>query len=181
MSRFRRGVRSWYKRNARDLPWRSTADAYRVWISEIMLQQTTVAAVLPYFERFVARFPSLAALAAAEEEEVLKYWEGLGYYSRARNLHKTARQLLSGHAGRFPESVEELQALPGIGRYTAGAIASFAFGLPAPIVEANTLRLYCRLMGYRGNPRGSEGQRLLWQFAKRVGSALRVPENSIRP
>jgi A/G-specific adenine glycosylase len=139
-----------------------------VWISEIMLQQTTVAAVIPYFERFLARFPTVETLAAAPEQEVLKLWEGLGYYSRARNLHAAARQIVAEGRGRFPEDAAGLQALPGIGRYTAGAIASFAFDLRAPIVEANTLRLYSRLLGYRGDPRSAEGQALLWTFAEDI-------------
>lgn len=130
-----------------------------------MLQQTTVAAVKPYFERFLAAFPTVQALAAADEQEVLRLWEGLGYYSRARNLHRAAAVLVEEHEGQFPQDPVAIAGLPGIGRYTAGAIASFAFDLPAPIVEANTLRLYCRLMGFDGNPRSAAGQRLLWEFA----------------
>ncbi len=133
-----------------------------------MLQQTTVVAVVPYFERFLARFPNVGELAAAEESDVLKLWEGLGYYSRARNIHKAARVVVERHDGVFPADVTALQELPGIGRYTAGAIASFAFDQRAPIVEANTLRLYARLLGYDGNPRSSEGQRVLWSFAEAV-------------
>jgi A/G-specific adenine glycosylase len=133
-----------------------------------MLQQTTVAAVVPYFERFLARFPTVKDLAAADEEDVLRLWEGLGYYSRARNLLKAARVVVEQHGGRFPEDVAVLQSLPGIGRYTAGAIVSFAFDRRAPIVEANTLRLYCRLLGYDGDPRSAEGQQTLWSFAEAV-------------
>lgn len=133
-----------------------------------MLQQTTVTAVVPYFERFLHRFPGIAELALADEEEVLRHWEGLGYYSRARNIHRAARQLYAQSAGEFPRDVAALQALPGIGRYTAGAIASFAFDLPAPIVEANTLRLYSRLLALTTDPRTSAGQRALWEFAERV-------------
>ena len=164
--RFRERLRRWHARAGRELPWRNSRDPYRVWISEIMLQQTTVAAVVPYFERFLTRFPDVATLAAADEQEVLQLWEGLGYYSRARNIHKTARTIVAELAGAFPESVRELEKLPGIGRYTAGAIVSFAYDRPAPIVEANTLRLYSRLLGYIGDPRSSEGQRLLWSFAE---------------
>ncbi len=138
-----------------------------------MLQQTTVAAVVPYFERFLSRFPTVAQLAAAPEEEVLRLWEGLGYYSRARNIHRTARRLIEEFGGQFPREVDVLMTLPGIGRYTAGAIASFAFDQPAPIVEANTLRLYCRLMGYDEDPRATEGQRLLWSLAGQL-----VPQRS---
>jgi len=168
LSAFRRRLLHWYDEHARDLPWRRSRDPYRVWISEIMLQQTTVAAVVPYFERFLERFPTVAELAAADERDVLRHWEGLGYYSRARNIHKAARALVAERDGRFPESVDGLLQLPGIGRYTAGAIASFAFDQPAPIVEANTLRLYCRLLGYDGDPRSSRGQKLLWEFAGRL-------------
>lgn len=166
--RFRRNLSAWYDRHARDLPWRRTGDPYRIWISEIMLQQTTVAAVVPYFERFLARFPDVGQLAAAPENDVLRLWEGLGYYSRARNLHRAAQRIVSDYGGVFPEDVEALHALPGIGRYSAGAIASFAFDRRAPIVEANTLRLYSRLLGYRGDPRSGDGQRWLWAFAEAV-------------
>ncbi len=162
----RRRLFAWHRRHARSLPWKEHPEAYRIWISEIMLQQTTVAAVIPYYERFLRRFPDVRALADADEAEVLKLWEGLGYYSRARNLHRAARVIMTEHAGRFPQSPAELQTLPGIGRYTAGAIASFAFDARAPIVEANTLRLYCRLLGYSGDPRSSAGQDVLWRFAE---------------
>jgi A/G-specific adenine glycosylase len=165
---FRRSLNRWYEANARDLPWRRTHDAYRIWISEIMLQQTTVVAVIPYFERFLKRFPTVKKLATADEQDVLRLWEGLGYYSRARNIHKTAKLIVSDYDGAFPPTADELQKLPGIGRYTAGAIASFAFDTPAPIVEANTLRLYCRLLGYAGDPRSKAGQSLLWNFAERL-------------
>ena len=133
-----------------------------------MLQQTTVAAVVPYFERFLARFPNVHDLAAADESEVLKLWEGLGYYSRARNIHKAAKTVVDQHGGIFPNDVAALQDLPGIGRYTAGAIASFAFDQRAPIVEANTLRLYSRLLGFDGDPRSTEGQQRLWSFAEAI-------------
>src|SRR5690606_10067608 len=154
--------------HGRELPWNDQRDAYRVWVSEIMLQQTTVTAVKPYYERFLARFPDVQALAAASEDEVLRLWEGLGYYSRGRNLRKAAQAIVADHAGRLPADAVELARLPGIGRYTAGAIASFAYGLPEPIVEANTLRLYCRLMGYEGDPRSTAGQRQLWSFAEKI-------------
>jgi A/G-specific adenine glycosylase len=165
---FRRKLIRWYTDRARDLPWRRTTDPYRIWISEIMLQQTTVAAVIPYFERFLARFPQVADLAAADENDVLRLWEGLGYYSRARNLHRAANVIVESHGGRFPANLKSLLSLPGIGRYTAGAIASFAFDLPAPIVEANTLRLYSRLLGYGEDPRSSKGQEILWTFAAAI-------------
>lgn len=156
----------WFERHGRDLPWRRAADPYAVWISEIMLQQTTVATVRPYFERFLVRFSDVAALAAAEESEVLRLWEGLGYYSRARNLRRAAQSIRDQYGLQFPRTPEALQELPGIGRYTAGAIVSFAFNQPAPIVEANTLRLYSRLMGLSDDPRRTTGQRTMWQFAE---------------
>ena len=168
LTRFRRALRGWYGRRARDLPWRRTGAPYPIWISEIMLQQTTVAAVIPYFERFLTQFPDIHTLAAADESEVLKLWEGLGYYSRARNIHRAAKQLASERDGVFPENVDELVALPGIGRYTAGAIMSFAFNRPAPIVEANTLRLYSRLLALEEDPRSTRGQRILWSFAEHL-------------
>lgn len=164
----RKKLSTWYKRHGRELPWRNQPDPYRVWISEIMLQQTTVTAVIPYYERFFEKFPDVRALAEASQEHVLSLWEGLGYYSRARNLHKAARVVVAEHDGVFPDAIELLQSLPGIGRYTAGAIASFAMGQTAPIVEANTLRLYARLLGMTGDPRSSAGQKQLWSFAEAI-------------
>jgi len=139
----------WYRTNARDLPWRHTDDPYRIWVSEIMLQQTRVAAVLGYYERFLAAFPSVEALAAAPEDRLMKLWEGLGYYSRARNLQKTAKIVTEQFGGRFPATFEGLLALPGIGDYTAGAIASAAFALPEPAVDGNVLRVVSRLTDCR--------------------------------
>jgi len=165
LAAFRRRLLRWYRGAARTLPWRTTRDAYRIWVSEVMLQQTTVAAVLPYFARFIRRFPTLRDLSRAPLDHVLRHWEGLGYYRRARALHAAARLVEDQHKGRIPRDPAELQKLPGIGRYTAGAIASFAFDRAAPIVEANTRRLYARLLGYAGNPCTTAGQRALWQFA----------------
>lgn len=135
---------AWYDQEARVLPWRKNTDPYRVWVSEIMLQQTRVEAVIPYYERFLTAFPDLAALAAAPEEQLLKLWEGLGYYSRARNLQKAAKEALSRFGG-LPGEVKELSSLPGIGAYTAGAIASIAFSRPVPAVDGNVLRVVARL------------------------------------
>ena len=135
---------NWYRANARDLPWRRTRDPYRIWVSEIMLQQTRVAAVLGYYARFLTAFPTVEALAAAPEERLMKLWEGLGYYSRARNLQKTAR-IVAERGGRFPDTYEELLKLPGIGDYTAGAIASAAFGKREAAVDGNVLRVVMRL------------------------------------
>jgi A/G-specific adenine glycosylase len=141
----RRALLTWFDEEARDLPWRKTKDPYRIWLSEIMLQQTRVAQGLPYYERFLAALPSVEALAAASEDEVLKLWEGLGYYTRARNLHRAAKKIVEEYGGRFPEKAELLQLLPGIGRYTANAVASIAFGEAAAVVDGNVKRVLTRL------------------------------------
>jgi A/G-specific adenine glycosylase len=164
----RRKLVAWYGKHARDLPWRRSRDPYRVWISEIMLQQTQVATVWDYFERFISAFPDVLRLAAADEQHVLRLWEGLGYYRRARQLHAAARIIMAEFGGRLPSAVDELRKLPGIGRYTAGAIASIAFDQRAPILEANTIRLLSRLIGYRADPHSAEGQRVLWHFAETI-------------
>jgi len=154
----------WYRQHKRDLPWRRTSDPYAIWVSEIMLQQTTVEAVIPYYERFLKRFPTVKALAEGPEEDVLKLWSGLGYYSRARNLHKAAGML----TGDFPDTVEALMVLPGIGRYTAGAIASIAFGKRAPIVDGNVIRVLSRLFLISEDPKSSAGQKIFWKKAEEV-------------
>ena len=136
---------AWYHANARELPWRQTHDPYRIWVSEIMLQQTRVAAVLGYYARFLEAFPTVEVLASAEEEKLMKCWEGLGYYSRARNLQKAAQLVTEQYGGCFPADHDKLLELPGIGEYTAGAIASAAFGLPFPAVDGNVLRVMTRL------------------------------------
>ena len=138
---------NWYHENARDLPWRRTRDSYAVWISEIMLQQTRVAAVIPFYERFLLELPDVFALANVEDDRLLKLWEGLGYYSRARNLKRAAGEIVSRFGGSMPQSYDELITLPGIGEYTAGAIASIAFGEAVPAVDGNVLRVYARLFG----------------------------------
>ena len=142
---FREKLLAWYDANKRDLPWRRTQDPYKIWISEIMLQQTRVDTVIPYYERFLDWFPSVADLAQASEEKLLKAWEGLGYYSRVRNMQKAAQQIMENHGGVFPSSYEEISKLKGIGPYTAGAIASIAFGLPEPAVDGNVMRVLARL------------------------------------
>lgn len=164
----RRQLLSWYRRHARDLPWRRTRDPYHVWVSEIMLQQTQVATVIDYFNRFISILPTIAALAAADEQDVLRLWEGLGYYRRARQMHKAARVIVAEHDGAFPADIEAVRRLPGIGRYTAGAILSIAFDQSQPILEANTIRLYSRLLAHRGATHSTAGQTLLWQFAEDV-------------
>ena len=166
LRRFRLRLLSWYRKNRRELPWRRDQDAYRVWVSEIMLQQTQVATVRDYFERFVATFPTVDGLAAADEADVLRLWEGLGYYRRARQLHAAAQLIVDEFGGVFPRDISTLQTLPGVGRYTAGAIASIAFGARAPIVEANTARLFARLVGYRGDLTTADGRKLLWETAE---------------
>ena len=150
IARFRRLLLGWYRRHRRALPWRSDPSPYRVWVSEVMLQQTQVRAVIPCFERFTGRFPDLAALAAAPLDDVLEAWAGLGYYSRARNLHRAANAVMARHAGVVPEKLEDLLDLPGIGRYTAGAIRSIAFNLPEPAVDGNVKRVVARLRGVEG-------------------------------
>lgn len=136
---------AWYRQNARLLPWRSPLTPYRVWVSEIMLQQTRIEAVIPYFERFMQELPTVHALAAVSDERLMKLWEGLGYYSRARNLKKAAIQLCEQYDGELPADFEQLRALPGLGDYTAGAVASIAFGIPVPAVDGNVLRVVSRL------------------------------------
>ena len=142
---FREKLLAWYDANKRDLPWRRTQDPYKIWISEIMLQQTRVDTVIPYYERFLDWFPTVADLAQAPEEKLLKAWEGLGYYSRVRNMQKAAQQIMENHGGVFPSSYDEISKLKGIGPYTAGAIASIAFGLPEPAVDGNVMRVLARL------------------------------------
>ncbi len=163
---FQRQLLAWYGRHQRDLPWRHSSDPYRIWISEIMLQQTQVATVVPYFNRFVAAFPTPRALARADEREVLRHWEGLGYYRRARQLHRAAKVVVDQFGGQFPRDLDSVRQLPGVGRYTAGAIVSIAFDVSAPILEANTVRLFSRLIAFRGAPAASAGQRLLWQLSE---------------
>ena len=142
---FREKLLAWYDANKRDLPWRRTQDPYKIWISEIMLQQTRVDTVIPYYERFLDWFPTIEDLANAQEEKLLKAWEGLGYYSRVRNMQKAAQQIMEDHGGVFPSSYEKISKLKGIGPYTAGAIASIAFGLPEPAVDGNVMRVLARL------------------------------------
>lgn len=166
-AKFRRRLLAWYDRQRRDLPWRQARDPYRVWVSEIMLQQTRVAAVVDYYERFLLRFPSIEKLAAARESAVLAAWSGLGYYRRARMLHAAAKKMVREHGGRIPSRVEELQSLPGIGRYTAAAIASIAFGEPVPVVDGNVERVVQRVLG-RSLPREQ-----VWQAAEELLSLAR--------
>ncbi len=160
-----RPLLAWYGRARRDLPWRRSRDPYRVWVSEIMLQQTQVERVKDFYVRFLDRFPTVADLAAAAEHDVLRLWEGLGYYRRARQLHAAAKTIVAEHGGEFPRTAAGLRSLPGIGRYTAGAIASIAFDLPEPIVEANSRRVIARLAGYAGPLDGPRGDEPIWEIA----------------
>lgn len=155
----------WFRRGHRDLPWRRTQDPWAVWVSEVMLQQTRVDVVVPYYERFLARFPAVGALATAPLDDVLAGWAGLGYYRRARQLHAAAGSVVRDHAGRVPSDEEALRALPGIGRYTAGAIRSIAFGARAPIVDGNVARVLSRLFALPGGPGDAAWERRLWSLA----------------
>jgi A/G-specific adenine glycosylase len=161
-----RALLAWYGEHKRDLPWRKSLDPYAVWVSEMMLQQTQVRTVIPYFERWMKRFPDVATLAHADEGEVLHAWQGLGYYSRARNLLRAAEQILDKHAGRVPARVAELCALPGIGPYSAGAIASIAYGQREPLVDGNVIRVLARLFARRGDPTRAPLKAELWEIAR---------------
>jgi A/G-specific adenine glycosylase len=172
-----RSLLAWYEKEQRDLPWRRSTgssnaghslDPYAVWISEMMLQQTQVRTVIPYFQRWMQRFPNVASLAAADEGDVLHAWQGLGYYSRARNLRHAAQEMLDRHEGRVPERVSELLALPGIGPYTAGAIASIAYGHAEPLVDGNVIRVLTRLFARRGDPSRAPLKAELWALARRL-------------
>jgi A/G-specific adenine glycosylase len=175
---WRRRLRSqllrWFDKHRRDLPWRQDRDPYHIWVSEVMLQQTQVATVEGYFARFLVTFPTLRSLAAAAEQQVLRAWEGLGYYRRARDLHRAARQLVATHGGIVPDDPDVLRDLPGMGRYTLGAVLSQAFDRRMPIVEANSQRVLCRLLGQTGEPRRGPVRRWLWRVAEMLLPRRRV-------
>jgi A/G-specific adenine glycosylase len=166
----RKGIQTrllkWYKKNGRDLPWRKTSDPYAIWVSEIMLQQTQVATVIPYYQNFLRSFPTLRHLAKANLSKVLKVWEGLGYYSRARNLHRGCQIVLNHFRGRVPDTLKDLLTLPGIGRSTAGAIRSFAFNKAAPILDGNAKRVLSRLFAVSDNPAKGKTEDLLWKISE---------------
>jgi A/G-specific adenine glycosylase len=167
MKSFAERVIEWQQSCGRhDLPWQRTRDAYRIWLSEIMLQQTQVSAVVPYYARFLARFPDLASLAAASEDDVLALWSGLGYYARARNLYSAARTVVARHAGKFPGTLDDIVTLPGIGRSTAGAIAVFAFGVRHPILDGNVKRVFARAFGIPGYPGEKKIETAMWAQAE---------------
>ena len=169
MNGFAEAVIDWHlSHGRRDLPWQCDPTPYRVWVSEIMLQQTRVGTVIPYFERFMARFPDVATLAAAEIDQVLHLWTGLGYYARARNLHRAARSITEQHQGRFPDTLEELMQLSGVGRSTAGAILALAHGLPAPILDGNVKRVLARCFAVAGYPGNSSTAAQLWTLAEEL-------------
>lgn len=158
----------WYQKNKRDLPWRETKDPYKIWVSEIMLQQTQVKTVIPYYLRWLETFPGIASLAKAPLPKVLKLWEGLGYYRRARNLQEAAKLLMEKHGGRFPSDPETVYSLPGIGKYTGGAILSIAFGIPAPILDGNVARILSRLFAIPDPVDTGPGQKKLWRLAEKL-------------
>ncbi|MBC7172514.1 MAG: A/G-specific adenine glycosylase, partial [Polyangiaceae bacterium] len=164
----RSALLEWFDRAQRDLPWRRTLDPYAIWVSEVMLQQTRVETVIPYYERFLTRFPTPAALAEAEEDAVLAAWSGLGYYRRARMLHAGAREVVATYGGAVPEAREARLALPGVGRYTAGAIGSIAFGKPEPIVDGNVARVLSRVRFIETPPGRADTERRLWDEAERL-------------
>jgi A/G-specific adenine glycosylase len=173
LATFRRELLAWFRQYQRDLPWRRTNDPYRIWLSEIMLQQTRVTAVIPYYERFLARFLDIHALAAAPQEEVLRLWSGLGYYSRARNLHRAAQEIVAKHGGLFPQAVKDALELPGIGSYTAAAILSIAYGAKHAVLDGNVARVLARLFAVQGDLR--DGKR--WRSLKESADALLDPQS----
>ncbi|MET1258796.1 A/G-specific adenine glycosylase [Flagellimonas sp. DF-77] len=164
-------ILNWYAKNKRDLPWRASREPYRIWLSEVMLQQTRVAQGMPYYEKFIAAYPTVHDLAAAREEEVLKLWQGLGYYSRARNMHATAKTVVSEYQGRFPETYDGLVRLKGVGDYTASAIASICFDLPEPVVDGNVYRVLARYFGVDLAINSSKGATYFKELARTVMAA----------
>ena len=169
---FRKQLLGWFRQFQRDLPWRRDKDPYRIWLSEIMLQQTRVAAVIPYYERFLERFPDVNALAAAPREEVLRLWSGLGYYSRARNVQHAAQQIVAKHGGAFPRNEAEALELPGIGSYTAAAILSIAYGAKHAVLDGNVARVLARIFAVRGELRDTKR----WQGLQERADALLDPK-----
>lgn len=178
IGRVRTSLLAWFRRGHRDLPWRRTRDPYAIWISEIMLQQTRVDTVKAYFHRFMTELPTVQALAAAPEDQVLTLWSGLGYYSRARNLHAAAGEIVTRYGGRFPREAEAVRALPGIGPYTAGAILSIAFAQRAPILDGNVIRVLARLRALTERPDSAAGKRLYWSLAEALVPPARAAPDS---
>jgi A/G-specific adenine glycosylase len=168
IEKFQDDLLSWYEAHLRDLPWRKDQDPYKIWVSEVMLQQTRVDTVIPYFERFTERFPTLEALADADTEEVLKSWEGLGYYSRARNLHAGVREVKERYDGRVPDDPDEIRTIKGIGPYTAGAILSIAYGKPEPAVDGNVMRVLSRLLAIREDIQKAKTRKLFEELIRQL-------------
>ena len=167
---FQQSLLSWYEANKRDLPWRKTKDPYKIWVSEVMLQQTQVATVIPYFERFMKDYPTVYDLAAADEQAVLKMWEGLGYYSRARNLHEAAKQVVADFDGKVPNNVKEISQLKGVGPYTRGAILSIAYDMPEPAVDGNVMRVMSRVLDIEDNISEAKTKKLFEAIMREVVS-----------
>ena len=159
---------AWFATNARDLPWRNTRDPYAIWVSEIMLQQTQVNTVIPYWERWLGELPTIESAAKASDAKLHKLWEGLGYYTRVRNLQRAAREIVAQHNGKFPENYDHILALPGIGRYTAGAIASIAFNQPQALLDGNVIRVLTRIFGITSDPRAKQTNAQLWELAEQL-------------
>ena len=174
LTSFRRQLLAWFDRFARALPWRATRDPYAIWVSEVMLQQTQAATVIPYFKRFLKAFPNLSSLARASEQDVLNLWQGLGYYHRAKSLHQAALTIFSRHAGIFPTQAADLSDLPGLGRYTVNAVLSQAFDQRLPILEANTERVICRLLAIRDDPKKTATRHRLWEASANLLPLRRV-------
>ena len=166
-------IAEWYRGHKRDLPWRRNPDAYRVWVSEIMLQQTRVEAVKPYYERFLRELPTVRDLAQAQEDKLLKLWEGLGYYNRVRNMQQAAQQIMIDYQGKFPDTYEEIRSLKGIGSYTAGAISAFAYGIPKAAVDGNVLRVVSRITGSRKDVMKQSVRREMEEELEKI-----IPENA---
>ena len=176
---FRRSLQRWFRMRGRDLPWRRTRDPYPILVSEFMLQQTQVATVLPYYERWLTRFPDFATLARAKESSVLHAWQGLGYYARARRLHAVAKFVMQNGGGHIPFQTDRIAQLPGVGRYTAGAVASFAFDRSEPIVEANIARMLARLTNWNGPIDAAAGQAHLWRTAQSLLPAKNARDHNL--
>jgi A/G-specific adenine glycosylase len=162
---FQRRLLQWYRYHGRDLPWRKTRDPYHILVSEVMLQQTQVERVLGFYDTFLTRYPTVEGLASATSSQVREAWDGLGYYARAKNLHRTARRVIHRHGGQFPRNYEETHALPGVGRSTAGALLSFAFGVETPILDTNVKRLLSRIFVQRSSPTAAQTDRRLWRLS----------------
>src|SRR5208282_3990217 len=174
LAKFQEKLLGWFRAHRRELPWRASRNPYRVWVAEVMLQQTRIAAVLPYYDRFLKKFPSVEALAHGREHEVLKLWSGLGYYSRARNLHRAAKEIVARHSSKFPRALDAALALPGIGRYTAAAVLSIGYDVPLAVLDGNVARVLSRLGAIRGDLRAPHRWRRLSRMAQQL-LAQRAP------